>query len=236
MNWEIGIDEAGRGPCIGPMVYGCVAIAEPNVHLIDNQHIRDSKLLSDTQRKYASDIIVNNAGSLFYGTEEISAKEISRNMLSGVSLNSQATTVATLLIIKALRYIYKHDKDPQRIDVQLDTLSGDTESYANIYREDATLQSIFTQHFPNTKCKITAYIKGDSLYKVISAASILAKELREQRVSELQKQYGDFGSGYPSDKKTINWIEKNFPSPADEVCRTTWKTWKIIEEKKRVSV
>lgn len=236
MNWEIGIDEAGRGPCIGPMVYGCVAISEPNAHIINTHHIRDSKLLSDTQRKYASDIIVNNAGNLFYDTTEVSAKAISASMLSGVSLNSQATAVATELIIEALRYIYKQDKEPQRIDIQLDTLSGDTESYANIYRNDPQLFTILANHFHNTKCKIKAYIKGDSLYKVISAASILAKEVREQRITELQKQHGDFGSGYPSDKKTITWIEKNYPSPADEVCRTTWKTWKVIEEKKRASV
>lgn len=234
MNWEIGIDEAGRGPCIGPMVYGGVAVSDVNANVLNNPLIRDSKKLSDSQRVASFDTIKNNGGSLFWQTIEISAETITKEMECGISLNTIAGNAVIELVLSSLRYIYKKDKSPTSIAVRLDTLSSDTEVYAGYYRESRILQEVISKHFPNTKYSVNAYVKGDSLYKVISAASIVAKEVREQRIAGLQKQYGDFGSGYPSDKKTITWITSNYPSPADLICRRTWKTWKNIEEKMRV--
>lgn len=234
MNWEIGIDEAGRGPCVGPMVYGAVAVPDDHAQVLNNPLIRDSKKLSDSQRIASFDTIKNSTDRLFWQTIEISADTITREMECGVSLNTIAGNAVIDLVLSALRYIYKKDKAPASITVRLDTLSSDTEVYAGYYRESHVLQDVISKHFPKTKYLVNAYVKGDSLYKVISAASILAKEVRERRITELQKQYGDFGSGYPSDKKTITWITQNYPYPAELVCRRTWKTWKNIEEKMRV--
>lgn len=234
MNWEIGIDEAGRGPCIGPMVYVCVAVSDANAQILNNPLIRDSKKLSDSQRIVSYDTIKKSSEALFWQTIEISAETITKEMECGISLNTIAGNAVIELVLSSLRHIYKKDRSPANIAVRLDTLSSDTEVYAGYYRESRVLQDVITNHFPKTKYSVNAYVKGDSLYKVISAASIMAKEVREKRIAELQKQYGDFGSGYPSDKKTITWIERNYPSPADLICRRTWKTWKNIEEKMRV--
>ena len=87
MNWEIGIDEAGRGPCIGPMVYGCVAVSDANAQILNNPLIRDSKKLSDSQRIVSYDTIKKSSEALFWQTIEISAETITKEMECGISLN-----------------------------------------------------------------------------------------------------------------------------------------------------
>jgi ribonuclease HII len=68
--------------------------------------------------------------------------------------------------------------------------------------------------------------KADVKYPIVSAASIIAKVMREEEVKELHKKYGDFGPGYPSNDKTINWMNdwmkknKEFP----DIVRKTWDT------------
>ncbi len=63
--------------------------------------------------------------------------------------------------------------------------------------------------------------KADKTYPIVSAASIIAKEFRERHIRDLKKKYGDFGSGYPSDPKTIKWLEQNYDKP---IVRRKWKT------------
>ena len=175
MNWEIGIDEAGRGPCIGPMVYGCVAVSDANAQILNNPLIRDSKKLSDSQRIVSYDTIKKSSEALFWQTIEISAETITKEMECGISLNTIAGNAVIELVLSSLRHIYKKDRSPANIAVRLDTLSSDTEVYAGYYRESRVLQDVITNHFPKTKYSVNAYVKGDSLYKVISAASIMAK-------------------------------------------------------------
>lgn len=75
--------------------------------------------------------------------------------------------------------------------------------------------------------------KADDLYPIVSAASIIAKDKRDTLIEELKEKYGDFGSGYPSDKRTVdflrNWIKKNKKVP--DFARKSWETVKkIVEE------
>ncbi len=72
--------------------------------------------------------------------------------------------------------------------------------------------------------------KADDLFPIVSAASILAKEMRDHLIDELKKKYGPIGSGYPSDAKTIEFlrnyirIHKKIPSFA----RKSWRTIKKL--------
>lgn len=81
------------------------------------------------------------------------------------------------------------------------------------------------------KIKIIAEHKADSKYLVVSAASILAKVKRDRAIYDLRNTYGDFGSGYPSDLKTRNflkqWVEKFGEAP--KFARKSWKTVKLLE-------
>jgi ribonuclease HII len=76
--------------------------------------------------------------------------------------------------------------------------------------------------------------QADAIYPVVSAASIIAKVRRDELIEELKKELGiDFGSGYPSDPKTkeflIKWGKKHsgkFP----EIVRQSWQTVENIRE------
>ncbi|MDA4118350.1 MAG: ribonuclease HII, partial [Thaumarchaeota archaeon] len=77
------------------------------------------------------------------------------------------------------------------------------------------------------KPRIVAEHRADVNYVVVSAASIVAKVERDQDVAELREIHGDFGSGYPSDPDTIeflrSWMQKENARP--EFSRKSWKTW-----------
>ncbi len=79
--------------------------------------------------------------------------------------------------------------------------------------------------------KIIAEHKADRKYLVVSAASILAKVKRDRIINNLRHVYGDFGSGYPSDLRTrdflIQWIKKFDEAP--KFARKSWKTVKNLE-------
>jgi len=73
---------------------------------------------------------------------------------------------------------------------------------------------------------------ADRKYPIVSAASILAKVRRDQEVEELRSRYGDFGSGYPSDPRTLaflrKWIrDRGEPPP---FVRRSWKTFRRMEK------
>ncbi|MEJ2295833.1 MAG: ribonuclease HII, partial [Candidatus Lokiarchaeota archaeon] len=74
--------------------------------------------------------------------------------------------------------------------------------------------------------------KADEKYPIVSAASIIAKYERDSIIAGLREIYGDFGSGYTSDRKTIefmrNWMvkEKSFPP----FVRRSWETSKVLAE------
>ncbi len=72
--------------------------------------------------------------------------------------------------------------------------------------------------------------KADKLIPIVSAASIIAKVIRDTIINELHREYGDFGSGYPSDPRTIrflkNWVREHGDLPP--IVRRSWSTVKKI--------
>ena len=86
-----------------------------------------------------------------------------------------------------------------------------------------------------TKAKIIAEHKADSIYPVVSAASIIAKVTRDREIEKIkQKIKLDIGSGYPSDPITIKFLENNY-SKYPEIIRKTWQTYKDVVNKKNQS-
>ena len=74
--------------------------------------------------------------------------------------------------------------------------------------------------------------KADLNYQIVSAASIIAKVIRDREIEKLKAEIGiDFGSGYCSDPKTKKFIEENWEKHS-KICRKTWSTWKEQENKK----
>lgn len=88
-------------------------------------------------------------------------------------------------------------------------------------------------HLP-TSCEIVSEHHADEKYMVVSAASIVAKVVRDREITKLAKKYGEIGSGYPSDPVTIRWLTGyigEHPSPP-LIARWSWKTVSAIIAKK----
>ena len=79
--------------------------------------------------------------------------------------------------------------------------------------------------------KIISEHKADQKYPIVSAASIIAKQKRDEIIEDLHETYGDFGSGYPSDPKTRKYLKKWIMTDTSNlpIIRRTWKTFRNIE-------
>ncbi|XP_055596749.1 ribonuclease H2 subunit A [Uranotaenia lowii] len=224
----LGVDEAGRGPVLGPMVYGIAFCPTNKKDVLKKLGFADSKQLTEEKR----DAIFDEMNRENYATEcigwaveVISPNEISMSMYrrSKHSLNEVSMDSAIGLVHKAV------EAGVNVAELYVDTV-GPPEKY------QAKLQAIFP------KFKITVAKKADSTYPIVSAASICAKvsrdhalkvwEFREKVDSEIQ-----FGSGYPGDPATRKFLadyELVFGYP--RLVRFSWATAEKALEKKAYDV
>jgi ribonuclease HII len=72
INLIAGVDEAGRGPCAGPLVVAAVVLSDPLSPTLSE--VRDSKELTESKREELFDLVIDN--SISYEIIEISAAEI----------------------------------------------------------------------------------------------------------------------------------------------------------------
>ncbi|MFH1200272.1 MAG: ribonuclease HII, partial [Candidatus Micrarchaeota archaeon] len=186
MAWIAGVDEAGRGPVIGPLVICAFACDEGQEAYLRQIGVKDSKLLSPATRERVAEKI----RAFPHAIIEISAVEITEAMASKVSLNELEAKKA----VEALGRLQKKlGKDNPLAKVLLDSpdpIPRKFEQRAKKYWHKAGLHA---------STAIVAENKADFKYPVVGAASVLAKSMREKRVGELHKEFGEFGSGYPSD-------------------------------------
>ncbi|XP_003797965.1 ribonuclease H2 subunit A isoform X1 [Otolemur garnettii] len=223
----LGVDEAGRGPVLGPMVYAICYC--PLSHLADLEALKvaDSKTLSESERNRLFAKMEEDRDFVGWALDVLSPNLISTSMLGRVkyNLNSLSHDTATALIQYAL------DQGVKVSQVFVDTV-GMPETY----------QKRLQQCFPGIK--VTVKAKADSLYSVVSAASICAKVARDQAVrnwrfvERLQDFDADYGSGYPNDPKTKAWLKKHvepvFGFP--QFVRFSWRTAMAILEKEAEDV
>lgn len=86
----------------------------------------------------------------------------------------------------------------------------------------------------SASCEIVSEHHADEKFMVVSAASIVAKVVRDREIVKLAKKYGEIGSGYPSDPVTIRWLTRyigEHPSPP-LIARRSWKTVSALLAKK----
>jgi len=200
-----GVDDAGRGPVIGPMIIAGVALPDERVRELRSMGVKDSKLLSPRSRRILADqirIIVSNSACV-----EVSPSEIDDVVLNGKKLERlnllEAKCMARVIsqLKPELAYVDASDVIPERFGK---TISG-------------LLQF---------KVKIISEHHADREYPAVSAASILAKVRRDELVELLKNEYGEFGSGYVTDPVTMNylrqWLREHDDFPP--IVRKSWKT------------
>lgn len=193
----VGIDEAGRGPVIGYLVYGAV-ISQPG--RLDAVCWRDSKTMDARSREVQFDLIKSRMSFVY---NAIHPQYITENMLChGKNLN----TISFEAVFDILDLVYTKYKVAK---VFVDTV-GDPTKYRYMLEKRYGPGFVVEQ-------------KADAKYKIVSGASIVAKVVRDELLKKLDP---GCGSGYPGDPLTKKWMRRcanpvfGFPS----IVRFTWMT------------
>ena len=199
-----GVDEAGKGPVMGPMVVAAVSVE--NAKLIEKLGFKDSKLLSSQRRLELFNLIKQNYS---YEIEIINVEKIDeyrmKNQLN--LLNRKAFEKVISRLNPKVAYVDAADVNEERFGREIKV---------NLTNPNDT--DVISMH------------KADSMIPVVAAASIIAKQTRELEIKKLKKEIGDFGSGYPSDERTIKFLKSYFHDNSrwPPGTRKSWKTIKRI--------
>ena len=206
-----GVDEAGKGPVMGPMVVAAVLVK--NAKMIENLGFKDSKLLTPKKRKELFELIKKNYQ---YAIEIIEPEKIDeyrrKNKLNILNRKSFEKVISKLN--PNIAYVDAADVNEERFGREIKS---------NLTNDNDT--DVISMH------------KADSKIPVVAAASIIAKQTREIEIEKLKEKIGDFGSGYPSDTRTIKFLKSYFhdnlkwPSGT----RKSWKTIERIRPVKKLS-
>jgi ribonuclease HII len=217
MTLILGIDDAARGPVIGPMILAGVLVEKEKDVLFKESGIKDSKLLLHPKRVELLKTIKEHSIKTHF--VKVFPNEIDDSINTGTNLNTLEAKKAAEIINE----INSGKIQKETIKVILDCPS------VNLSAWRSTLIK-FIKHINNLN--IVCEHKADFNHPSVSAASILAKVMREEEISKLKekfKEYGNMGSGYPADPYTKEFLEKNGEKLKDSgLFRKTWATWKAL--------
>ncbi len=194
-----GIDEAGRGPVLGPLIVACVH-AHPK-HLPEG--IQDSKTLTRQRRAALHDALTKDP-NITVASRAIPASRINQAHRQGETLDrlEEDAFVHLLESVEAKK-------------ATVDTVGSNPSAF----------QQRLSQRVP--ACTVTAMKKADETNPLVGAASIVAKHERDQRMQTLEEDSGHvLGSGYPSDPKTRSFLRtwrETSPHPPS-FAREAWST------------
>ncbi len=208
MGYIAGIDEAGRGPVIGPLVVATVVVEGDREEELKKAGVRDSKKLSPSRREKLFEDILRLA-------EEVKYSVVPPEVVGDPDTNLNATELEWF--IKLLNSLSVRPSV-----VYADAADVNAERFGrSILRGLEYSAEVIAKH------------RADETYPVVSAASIVAKVVRDREIENLKEVYGDFGSGYPSDLRTREFLESYFKAHGSfpPIVRRSWKTLEKIREK-----
>ena len=193
-----GVDDAGRGSMIGPMVIAGISIEKKNIPKLRKLGVRDSKKLSPKKRELLYKEIIKLVDD--YHVIRIPPKTIDKYVFEHNLNHLEAKKMAAVIthLKSEISYVDSCDVNATRFGREISDLSN--------------------------KSKVRSYHYADSRFVVVSAASIIAKVSRDRSIARLNKNY-QFGSGYPSDKKSVNFVKKlvSAKKPLPSSVRKSWK-------------
>ena len=204
-----GVDEAGRGSMLGPLVVAGITISRSKINLLKKLGVRDSKKLSPVARErlYKKIIEVVDDYHVIRISPRIIDKSVSNHSLNHLEAKYMAKVISKLSPSTA--FVDSCDVNSKRFGKEISNLTSNT--------------------------KIRSYHHADSKFITVSAASILAKVSRDRAITRLSKKY-DIGSGYPSDPKTKVFVKKSIRRNQNlTFLRKSWKPIKILMKKRKLS-
>jgi ribonuclease HII len=200
-----GVDEAGRGSIVGPLVVAGIGIRESKIALLYEMGTKDSKVLSPKARARLFGEIMKIIDSVcIHKIDPVEVDcSVSLRGLNRLEAKVMASVINTIGADEV--YVDCCDVNPQR------------------YRE-------YMECHLTCKPKLHSMHHADAINMVVSAASIIAKITRDEEIQHLRSKYGSIGSGYPSDERTMcfirDWVAKNGSAP--EFTRKSWKPLRLI--------
>lgn len=208
-----GVDDAGRGPIIGPLVIGGVLLEGDRQRELVAMGVKDSKLLTANVRTELAGKVRGLAKKV--SVVEVQPKEIDEVVLHGGKLRKLNFLEAKLM-------------------AQVITELGPEEAFVdasdvNEERYGETIREFLPEQLK--EIKLVSEHHADRTYAVVSAASIIAKVRRDEAVEALRRRYGDFGSGYVTDSRTLDFLRewRRTHDQYPPIVRLSWKTIKEIE-------
>jgi len=193
-----GVDDAGRGSMIGPLVIAGIRIEKKNISKLRKLGVRDSKKLSSKKRDLLYKEILKIVDS--YHVIRIPPRTIDKYVFEHNLNHLEAKKMAEVIsnLNPEISYVDSCDVNAARFGREISDLSN--------------------------KSKVKSYHYADSRFVVVSAASIIAKVSRDRSIMRLNKT-SNLGSGYPSDKKSVNYVKKIVSSkkPLPTSVRKSWK-------------
>jgi ribonuclease HII len=213
-----GVDEAGRGAVVGPMVVAGVSFREKDMSELRRIGVKDSKELSRKKRAEKYGQIVGIARSICISV--VQTTEIDDH----VSLN-RLNHLEALAMAQVIDNMNADSIFVDCCDVNQEKFKSNI--LCNIKRR---------VRIKKGKLHIFSFHHADSLHLAVSAASIVAKVIREEELDSIKKLHHEIGSGYPSDKKTAgfirSWIEKAGVAPP--FVRNSWlPVKKLLKEREQ---
>ena len=204
-----GVDDAGRGSVLGPLVIAGIVIKRTKINQLKKQGIRDSKKLTPLARERLYKKIINIVDD--YYVTRISPKIIDKSVFNHLLNHLEAQYMAKVIskLSPSIAFVDSCDVNPRRFGKEISKLTF--------------------------RSKIKSYHHADSKFVVVSAASILAKVSRDRAITKLKKKY-NIGSGYPSDPKTKAFVKKSIKrnEPLTFI-RKSWKPVQILMKNKKSS-
>ncbi|OBS74017.1 hypothetical protein A6R68_15428 [Neotoma lepida] len=208
----LGVDEAGRGPVLGPMVYAICYCPLSRLSDLEALKVADSKTLTENERERLFAKMEEDGDFVGWALDILSPNLISTSMLGRVKYNLNSLS---------------HDTAAGLIQYALDQGVNVTQVFVDTVGMPETYQARLQQRFPGVE--VTVKAKADSLFPVVSAASIFAKVARDQAVKNWQ---------FVENPKTKAWLRKHvdpvFGFP--QFVRFSWSTAQAILEKEAEGV
>ena len=201
-----GVDDAGRGSMLGPLVIAGISLDKTKIRKLSALGVKDSKKLTAKKREELYKKIISLVDG--YYVAKISPKSIDYSVKKH-GLNKLEAKYMAKVISKLnpdTSFVDSCDVNPKRFGKEISRLSNNN--------------------------KIRSFHHADSRFVVVSAASIIAKVTRDKAITRLRKDH-DLGSGYPSDRKTINFVKKYYKTQKimPTFVRKSWKpTQKIMDK------
>lgn len=207
-----GIDEAGRGAVIGPMVVVGILIDQSRVDSLISIGVKDSKELTPGVRTELSKLIKEVADRVEVIVVEARKVDESTRRSGAKGLNELEARLFAKLI---------------------DRLKPDA-AYVDLPSTQYVEFRKLIEEFMSHRCSLILEHKADQKYPVVSAASIIAKCERDKLIEGLKAELGDFGSGYPSDPRTRSFLIQALRRGdlRSQHVRSTWKTLSKLAQRK----